>query len=66
VAQVNRYLLDKWEILGGYDLSKDYPNMKKHMLVAVTEVNSREEIDFFVDALRQYREALNSEELNYD
>jgi glycine dehydrogenase subunit 1 len=56
VEQVNRYLLDEWEIIGGYDLGKDYPNMNKHMLVAVTEVNSRDEIDFFVDALKRFKE----------
>ena len=66
VEQVNRYLLDEWEILSGYDLSKTYPGLDKHMLVAVTEVNSREEIDFFVDALRQCYEALTSEEKNHD
>jgi glycine dehydrogenase subunit 1 len=56
VAQVNGYLRDEWEIIGGYDLSKVYPSMDKHMLVAVTEVNSREEIDFFTDALKQFQE----------
>ncbi len=66
VEHINRYLLDKWEIIGGYNLSKDYPNLDKHMLVAVTEANSRNEIDFFVDALRQCHEVLLLEEKNHD
>lgn len=52
VNQVNNLLLDQG-ILGGYDLSKDFPLLKNHMLVAVTEMNSRDEIDALVDALSE-------------
>jgi glycine dehydrogenase subunit 1 len=51
VQEVNEYLLDEWGIIGGYDLGQDYPHLENHMLVCVTEVISREEIDALVDAL---------------
>ncbi len=38
-------------ILGGYDLARDYPGMKDHLLMAVTEMNSRAEIDYLVECL---------------
>src|SRR5512141_710841 len=43
-AEVNAHLLEHG-IIGGYDLGQDYPSLKDHMLVAVTEMNSKEEID---------------------
>jgi len=52
VSDINNFLLDH-EILGGYDLGMAYPALKNHMLVAVTEMNTREEIDFLVNALRE-------------
>jgi glycine dehydrogenase subunit 1 len=52
VAEINLHLENHW-ILGGYDLSQDYPEMKNHMLVAVTEKISREDIDDFVAALEE-------------
>jgi len=52
VAEINDKLLD-WGIIGGYDLEKDYPHLKNSMLLCVTEVNSREEIDYLVEALRE-------------
>ncbi len=51
VSEINRLLLDEWGIIGGYDLGRDYPHLKNHMLICVTEMNSREEIDLFVEAL---------------
>ena len=51
VAEINRTLLDDWGIIGGYDLGQDYPHLQDHMLVAVTEMNSREEIEDLVEAL---------------
>ncbi len=53
VETVNTHLLDHG-ILGGYDLGRDYPALKNHMLVAVTEMNSREDIDYFCEALEAY------------
>ncbi len=53
VAAINAYLLDEWGIIGGYDLGKDYPERADTMLVAVTEMNTREEIDALVEALKE-------------
>lgn len=52
VAEVNRVLLEEHRILGGYDLGQDYPSLQGHMLVAVTEMNTREEIDRLARALK--------------
>lgn len=51
-GEVNQHLLENG-ILGGYDLGKDYPALKDHLLVAVTEMNSKEEIDTLVEALKE-------------
>jgi glycine dehydrogenase subunit 1 len=51
VADINRELFDEWDIVGGYDLGQDYPHLADHMLLCVTEMNSREEIDTLVAAL---------------
>jgi glycine dehydrogenase subunit 1 len=51
VAEINQYLLDEWDIIGGYELGRDYPHLTDHMLVAVTETNTRDEIDDLVAAL---------------
>ncbi len=52
VSEINETLLDLG-FLGGYDLGKDYPTLKDHMLVAVTEMVSSEEIDAFSTALKE-------------
>ena len=52
VEEVNKHLLEHG-ILGGYDLGQDYPALKDHMLVAVTEMNSKEDIDKLVDVLSE-------------
>lgn len=52
VAEINEHLLD-YDILGGYDLGQDYPELENHMLIAVTEVISREEIEDLVLALEE-------------
>jgi glycine dehydrogenase subunit 1 len=52
VDEVNAHLLDHG-ILGGYDLGQDYPALKDHMLIAVTEMNSKEEIDLLVEVLKE-------------
>ena len=44
VAKLNEVLLANG-ILGGYDLQKDYPNAKDQMLICVTELNNRAQID---------------------
>ncbi|RLC82693.1 MAG: aminomethyl-transferring glycine dehydrogenase subunit GcvPA [Chloroflexi bacterium] len=48
--EINRQLLEH-RIIGGYDLGKDYPHLKDCMLLCVTEVNTREEIDRLVELL---------------
>ncbi|MBO9370194.1 MAG: aminomethyl-transferring glycine dehydrogenase subunit GcvPA [Chloroflexi bacterium] len=53
VREINRYLLDEWDIIGGYDLGRDYPHLQNHMLVCVTEMNPRHEIDMLVEALEE-------------
>jgi glycine dehydrogenase subunit 1 len=53
IAEINRYLLDQWEIIGGYDLGQEYPHLANHMLIAVTETNTKEEIDDLVAALQE-------------
>jgi glycine dehydrogenase subunit 1 len=50
VKEVNERLLEK-SIIGGYDLGRDYPGLENHMLVAVTELRTKEEIDNFVEEL---------------
>lgn len=53
VAKINDALLNEWGIIGGYDLGRDYPHLKDHMLLCVTEMNPREEIDMLVEALEE-------------
>lgn len=53
VQEINAYLLDEWGIVGGYDLGQDYADLKDHMLVCVTEMNPRDEIDQLVGALQE-------------
>jgi glycine dehydrogenase subunit 1 len=52
VEEINRHLLEHG-VLGGYDLEVDYPELANHMLIAVTEMNSRDEIDLLVDVLAE-------------
>jgi glycine dehydrogenase subunit 1 len=51
VTEINDYLMEDWGIIGGYDLGRDYAHLKDHMLLCVTEMNTREEIDTLVQAL---------------
>ena len=42
----------KWKkILGGFPLGRFYPEMNDHLLVTVTEMNTKEEIDRWAEAL---------------
>ena len=52
IAEINAALLEQG-ILGGYDLGQDYPQLKNHMLIAVTEMNSKEDIDLLVESLSE-------------
>jgi glycine dehydrogenase subunit 1 len=53
VSEINAALLDEYGIVGGYDLGRDYPELKDHMLICVTEMNSRAEIEQLADALAE-------------
>jgi len=53
VAAINDVLLEHWGIIGGYDLGQDYEGRENQMLLAVTEMNSRDEIDTLAEALKE-------------
>ncbi|HJV18060.1 MAG TPA: aminomethyl-transferring glycine dehydrogenase subunit GcvPA [Bacillales bacterium] len=50
VKEVNNALMAKG-IIGGYDLGRNYSDLENHMLVAVTELRTKEEIDTLVKEL---------------
>ncbi|WP_042350100.1 aminomethyl-transferring glycine dehydrogenase subunit GcvPA [Bacillus massiliigorillae] len=51
----NKQLLEQG-IIGGYHLGKTYPELKDHMLVAVTELRTKEEIDLFAQEVGESHE----------
>ncbi len=51
-AEVNAHLLEH-AMLGGYDLGQDYPSRVNHLLIAVTEMNSKQDIDDLVAVLSE-------------
>lgn len=51
VVEINTALREQG-IIGGYDLSGDYPHLGHAMLLCVTEMNTRADIDALVTALR--------------
>jgi len=53
VDEVNAYLLNEYGIIGGYKLEDRYPERENQMLLCVTEMNTREEIDQLVAALEE-------------
>ena len=52
VQQVNQHLEEN-NILGGYNLDLDYPTLTNHLMIAVTELNTRQEIDRLVQTLTE-------------
>lgn len=52
ITDLNKKLLEKG-FLGGYDLGKDYPDLKGVMLLCVTEKRSKSEIDGLVQAIKE-------------
>jgi glycine dehydrogenase subunit 1 len=52
VSEINDLLLDH-NILGGYDLGQDYPDLATHMLIAITEMNTADEINALVEVLSE-------------
>lgn len=51
VAVVNDMLAERHGIIGGCDLGQFYPDLADHMLLAVTEMNTRGDIDHLVAGL---------------
>lgn len=49
-AEINTFLLENG-IIGGYDLSKDFPGLENSILFAVTEMNTKAQIDDLVSLL---------------
>lgn len=52
VAEINRALAERG-IIGGYDLAVEYPHLGDAMLLCVTELNSKSDIDALVAALKE-------------
>ncbi|MBO3650977.1 MULTISPECIES: aminomethyl-transferring glycine dehydrogenase subunit GcvPA [Bacillus amyloliquefaciens group] len=55
VKEANRRLLQDG-IIGGYDLGLAYPELNQHMLIAVTELRTKEEIDSLIAGLGDQHE----------
>ncbi|MDE2841287.1 MAG: glycine dehydrogenase, partial [Chloroflexota bacterium] len=53
VHHVNEHLLEHG-VLGGYDLGNVRAELDRHMLVCVTELNTRQDIDRLVATLRDF------------
>ena len=53
IKVVNQHLLSK-NIIGGYDLGRDFSELQNCMLIAVTELRTKEEIDTFVAELGDF------------
>jgi len=47
VKEINKGLIEKG-IIGGYPLGQNYDSLKHHVLIAVTELRTKEEIDALV------------------
>ncbi len=56
VEEINAHLLNHG-IIGGYDLQKEYPSLPDRMLIAVTEMNSRDDIDLLAEILEEVAHA---------
>jgi glycine dehydrogenase subunit 1 len=56
VQEINDFLL-QYDILGGYDLGRDYEALEGHMLLAVTEMVRKEDIEDLVELLEEARHA---------
>jgi glycine dehydrogenase subunit 1 len=52
-VEINQALLQKHDILAGYDLGQVDDGMKDQLLVAVTEMSSRAEIEYFAQSLAE-------------
>jgi glycine dehydrogenase subunit 1 len=52
-GKINRWLMEKRGIIGGYDLGGAYPELEGSMLLCCTEMNTKMEIDLLVDSLKE-------------
>ncbi len=53
VEDLNNHLLDH-NILGGFRLQPDYGKLDSHMLIAVTEKNTKDDIDLLCEVLEEF------------
>ena len=53
VGILNSFLFEKHGLIGGYDLAEDYAHLNQHMLICCTEMNTRNDIDRLISALRE-------------
>lgn len=53
VAEINRALLARYGIIGGFDLERYYPERVGQMLLCVTEMNSAQQIERLVCGLEE-------------
>lgn len=51
-AETGELLLERYGIIGGYDLEPDFPHLKNTMLLAFTELHTRQAIDSLAAALK--------------
>jgi glycine dehydrogenase subunit 1 len=52
IEEINLHLLDHG-ILGGFNLGCEYPTLANHMLIALTEMNTKEDIDMLCEVLQE-------------
>ena len=63
---IKDYLLMEWGIVAGYDLVDDYPELGDCLLLCVTEMNTRQEIDDLAEALATVAEMVEDMELELE
>ncbi len=56
-AEITSHLLAEHDIIAGYDLGNVKKEFENLLLIAVTEMNSREEIDYLIEALSEVSHA---------
>jgi glycine dehydrogenase subunit 1 len=52
VEAINTLLLER-DIIGGFDLGKDCEALANHMLICVTEMTSKDDIDYLASVLEE-------------
>lgn len=53
LSELEKFLRGK-KIMAGLRLEKHYPRLKNCLLLCITEIHSREKIDFLLDSIREY------------